>query len=316
MDRLDAMSLLVAVTENGSLSATSRALNVPLATLSRKISELESHLGTRLLTRTTRKLSLTDAGVSYVAASRRILEQVEEAEREAAGELIAPKGELVITAPVMFGRLHVIPVIAEFLEAFAEINVRLMLTDRNVDLVSDHVDLAVRIGKLPDSSMVATRLGVMREVTCASSSLLAKRGAPQTPEELQVYPCVTVDGPMPTPSWRYRRPETGSTLEVRIHPRLTVTTPESAVHAALHQVGIVRLLHYQVADGLTHGDFQLILEAFEPQAVPVHLVHVSRKHMPLKIRRFLDFAAPQLKQALAVIASSNADAAPTPAGAR
>ncbi len=301
MDRLDAMSLLVAVTKYGSLSATSRTLNVPLATLSRKISELELHLGTRLLTRTTRKLSLTDAGVSYVAAARRILEQVEEAEREAAGERTTPKGELVITAPIMFGRLHVMPVVAAFLDAYAEINIRLNLTDRNVDLVGDHVDLAVRIGRLPDSSMIATRLGVMREVTCASSSLLVKYGVPQVPEDLQARPCVTVDGPMPTPSWRYQRPDGGGSSEVRIHPCLTVTTPEAAVHAAVHEIGIVRLLHYQVADGLKHGGLQLVLEDYEPQAVPVHLVHVSRKHMPLKIRCFLDFAAPQLRQALAAI---------------
>ncbi len=298
MDRLEAMSLLVAVTEQGSLSAASRSLKVPLATLSRKISDLEALLSTRLLIRTTRKLSLTDAGVAYVAAARRILEQVEEAEREATGEFMLPRGELVLTAPVMFGRLHVMPVIAAFLEAYAEINVRLILTDRNVDLVCDHVDMAVRIGKLPDSSMIASQLGAMREVTCASPSLLARYGHPQSPSDLQNFPCVTVDGPMPTPSWRYHRRNTGSTLEVPIHPRLTVTIPEAAVHAALHQIGIVRLLHYQVADGLKSGELELILEDFEPQPAPVHLVHVSRRHMPLKIRRFLDFATPQLKHAL------------------
>lgn len=298
MDRLEAMSLLVAVTEQGSLSAASRKLKVPLATLSRKISDLEALLSTRLLIRTTRKLTLTDAGVTYIAAARRILEQVDEAEREAAGEFMMPRGELVLTAPVMFGRLHVMPVVAAFLETHAEINVRLILTDRNVDLVCDHIDMAVRIGKLPDSSMIASQLGVMREVTCASPSLLARYGHPQCPSDLQNFPCVTVDGPMPTPSWRYHRHNTGSPLEVPIHPRLTVTTPEAAAHAALHKIGIVRVLHYQVADGLKSGDLKLILEDFEPQAAPVHLVHVSRKHMPLKIRHFLDFATPQLKHAL------------------
>lgn len=304
------MSLLIAVTENGSLSATSRALNVPLATVSRKISDLESYLGTRLLTRTTRKLALTDAGISYVAASRRILEQVEEAEREAAGELMAPRGELVITAPVMFGRVHVMPVVAAFLEAHEQINIRLVLTDRNADLVSDHVDLAVRIGKLPDSSMIATRLGVMRMVTCASSTLLAKCGVPRTPEDLREYPCVTIDGPMPTPSWQYRQPKTGAAINVRVHPRLTVTTPEAAANAARHDIGIVRLLQYQLAEGLKQGSMELILEEFEPPAAPVHFVHVSRKNMPLKIRCFLDYAAPQLKQALADIGSEPYDGLP------
>src|SRR6267142_587824 len=147
MDRFEAMSMLVTVIEMGSLSAAGRALKVPLATLSRKISDLETLLGTRLLIRTTRKLTLTDAGITYITAARRILEQVEDAEQEAAGEFTAPKGELVITAPISFGRLHVLPVVADFLALFSEINVRLVLADRNVSLIDDHVDMAVRFGK-------------------------------------------------------------------------------------------------------------------------------------------------------------------------
>src|SRR5215469_6310060 len=161
MDRLEAMSLLVAVADQGSFSAAARTLKIPLATLSRKISDLEARLGTRLLIRTTRKLTLTDAGVSYITAARRILDQVDDAEREAAGEYTAPKGELVLTAPTYFGRMYVVPVVSDFLALYSEINVRLVLADRNVDLISDHVDMAVRIGKLPDSSMVATQVGTM-----------------------------------------------------------------------------------------------------------------------------------------------------------
>lgn len=156
MDRLSAMALLVKVTELGSMSAAARALNMPLTTVSRHIGELESALGVRLLARTTRKLTLTDAGVDYVAAARRILEEVENAERQATGEYQEPKGELVISAPTMFGRQHVLPVISEFIARYPLIRVRLLLSDRNADLVSDHVDLAVRIGDLADSSMVAT----------------------------------------------------------------------------------------------------------------------------------------------------------------
>ncbi len=181
----------------GSLSAAGRALNVPVATLSRKISDLEALLGTQLLIRTTRKLTLTDAGVIYVAAARRIVEQVDEAEREATGEFTAPKGELVVTAPILYGRLHVLPVVADFLALFPEINIRFVLADRNVHLVDDHVDMAVRIGKLPDSAMVATRIGSMRTVVCASPTLLAGHGVPQTPHDLERLPCITVDTPMP-----------------------------------------------------------------------------------------------------------------------
>lgn len=312
MDRFEAMSLLVAVTEHGSLSAAGRATRVPLATLSRKISDLEAMLGTRLLMRTTRKITLTDAGVAYVAAARRILEEVENAEREAAGEFTAPKGELVITAPTMFGRLHVLPVVADFLKTFPEINVRLLLADRNVDFVGDHVDMAVRIGKLADSAMVATQVGSMRTVTCASPALLAgsgAQGAPRSPDDLSKLPCVTVDTPMPSPPWRFRHPRSGAVMDVAIVPRLAVTTPEAAAQAAVLNVGVVRLLHYQVIDAVERGALQILFAAYEPEPAPVHLVHALRGQMPLKMRRFLDFAAPRLRQTLNAMTSRREDQA-------
>ena len=301
MDRFGAMSMLLTVTETGSLSAAGRALKVPLATLSRKISDLETLLGTRLLIRTTRKLTLTDAGITYVAAARRILEQVEDAEQEAAGEFTAPKGELVITAPILFGRLHVLPVVADFLALFSEINVRLVLADRNVSLIDDHVDMAIRIGKLPDSSMVATQVGLMRTVVCASSELMDGWGVPRTPDDLLKLPCVTVDTPMPSPGWRFKAPGSGATLEITIVPRLSVTTTEAAAQAAIRSVGATRLLHYQVVEAVDAGALRIILDEFEPDPAPVNLVHASRGQMPLKMRRFLDFAAPRLRKAVAKI---------------
>jgi DNA-binding transcriptional LysR family regulator len=303
MDRLEAMAMLLAVVEHGSLSAAGRFLHVPLATLSRKIADLETGLGARLLIRTTRKLSLTDAGIAYVAAARRILEQVEEAELAAAGEFTVPKGELAITAPLLFGRLHVLPLVTEFLATYPAITVRLLLLDRNVDLIDGHVDMAVRIGKLPDSTMVATQVGMMRTVTCATPALLAAHGVPQAPADLVHFPCVTIDTPMPSPSWRFRQPESGAVLDVAVLPRLTVTTAEAAAEAALRDVGVIRLLHYQVADALQQGALQIILEAYEPAPAPVHLVHAARGQMPLKMRRFLDFAAPRLRDALATLQS-------------
>lgn len=298
MDRLEAMSMLVSVTETGSLSAAARRLGVPLATLSRKISDLEARLGARLLIRTTRKLTLTDAGAAYVAAARRILEQVEEAEHMAAGEFVEPKGELVVTAPLMFGRLHVLPVVAEFLAAFAAIDVRLVLSDRQVNLIDDHVDMAVRIGPLPDSSMVATAIGTMRMVTCASPALLAADGVPQTPADLLRWPCVAVDTPLHSPSWRFRDPHSRAAVDLPLRPRLSVTTPEAAADAASLSVGVTRLLHYQAVEAVARGTLRIILEAYEPEPAPVHLVHVSRGQMPLKMRRFLDVAAPRLREAI------------------
>lgn len=301
MDRFEAMSMLLEVVGKGSFSAASRSLRVPVTTISRKIADLELLVGTKLLIRTTRQLSLTDAGITYTAAARRIIEQVEEAEREAAGEFTTPKGELVITAPIQFGRLHVLPVVTDFLALFPEINIRFILADRNVHLVDDHVDMAVRIGKLPDTTMIATRVGSVRTVVCASPAFLAGHGVPQRPEELARLPCITVDTPMPSPGWRFQPPASTSAIDVTIVPRLSVTTTEAAANAAIRGTGATRLLHYQIADAVASGTLQIILEAFEPDPAPIHLVHAARGQLPLKMRRFLDFAGPRLRAAVASI---------------
>jgi DNA-binding transcriptional LysR family regulator len=186
MDRFEAMAILVAVVDTGSMSGASRQLAMPLATVSRKLGDLEAHLKTRLLHRTTRQLSLTEAGEAYVATCRRILEEVGELERAATGEYTAPKGYLVITAPVVFGRLHVVPVLAAFLKQYPEIDARLFLADRNVHLLDEHVDVAVRIGQLPDSTFVALRVGEARFVVCGSPDYLAAYGTPDNPDELAI----------------------------------------------------------------------------------------------------------------------------------
>ena len=173
MDRLEAMSTLLAAVEAGSLSGASRRLGMPLATVSRKVSELEAHLRTRLVTRTSRRLILTDAGRSYVTACKRILDDIDEAERSAAGEYVMPRGDLVITAPIVFGRLHVLPVLFEFLRAYPDIDIRLVLVDRVVNLQEEHADLAVRIGELPDSSLVAARVGSITRVVCGAPAYFA-----------------------------------------------------------------------------------------------------------------------------------------------
>ena len=302
MDRLEAMAMLVTVSELGSFSAASRSLEVPLATLSRKVSDLEKILGTRLLIRTTRKLTLTDAGHSYVIAARKILEQVEEAESVAAGEYQVPKGELIISAPIMFGRKHVLPVLTAFLDEFPEITARLQLTDSNVDLIESHVDMAIRIGNLPDSTMVATQVGQMRTVTCASPQLLARHGTPQQPSDLTAIPCVTVDIPMPSSGWRYHNPRLDNEQIIAVHPRLSISTPEAAACAAVQGIGITRLLHYQVIDAVTSGELAIVLEQFEPPPAPINLLHASRGLMPLKMRRFLDFAVPKYRANLSVFA--------------
>ncbi len=298
MDRLEAMGLLIDVADSGSFSATARRRGMPVTTVGRKISDLEKALGATLLVRTTRKLSLTEAGTTYLAAARRIITDVEEAEREAAGEFKTPKGELVITAPVQFGQLHVLPVVADFLDQFSEINVRLLLLDSNVQMLEGHVDMAVRIGSLADSTMMATTVGSMRIVLCASPDLLAAHGMPDRVEALATLPSITFEGPASMAEWRFADRGTKAPLLFRPRPRLSVTTAEAAVRAAIRGVGVARVLHYQAAQALDSGRLQLILEAFEPDPIPVSLVHVARGQMPLKMRRFLDFAAPRLRDVL------------------
>jgi DNA-binding transcriptional LysR family regulator len=293
MDRLDAMSVLVAVVEAGSLSAAARHLNIPLATVSRKVNELEAHLKTRLLTRTTRQLALTEAGASYVAACRRILEEVGEAERAATGEYTTPKGSLMVTAPVVFGRLHVLPIVTGFLAQYPEIDVRLMFADRVVNLMEEHVDAAVRIGALPDSALVAVGVGAIRRVVCASPAYLAVHGVPEAPGDLASHQCVTFEG-VEGRTWTFRAGK--SEVMQPVHSRLAVNTAEAAIDAALQGVGLTRVLSYQVAQAVREGRLAVVLEAFEPPPWPVSLVHGGQAPLPLKLRAFLDFATPQLRE--------------------
>ncbi len=297
MDQLEAMRILLLSVDRGSFSAAGRELRMPLATVSRKVAELETHLGSRLLHRTTRKLALTEAGAIYLSSARRILDQVNEAERAAAGEFRVPRGELVLTAPVLFGRLHILPIVTEFLTTYPEINVRLRFSDRNLDLIDEQVDIAVRIGSLPDSSMIATRIGSMRMVVCASPKLLLEHGEPNVPPALALLPGISYDTFTSASSWPFRHAGT-QILHVAIKSRLSVSTADAAVWAALQGVGVIRVLHYQCADALRDGSLRLILTAFEPEPLPVHLIHASRGDLPVKLRAFLDFATIRLRNTL------------------
>jgi len=299
MDRLEAMSLLVSVAEAGSLSAASRKLGVPLPTVSRKISELEAHLMTRLLTRSTRRLSLTEAGAAYVAAAKRILDEVNEAERAASGEHAAPRGEIIITAPLAFGRLHVLPVIAEFLARWPEIDVRLVLADRNLHLIDDHVDIAVRIGALADSTLVSTRVGAVRRVVCGSPAYFAAHGAPQRPEDLAALSAVTFDQLSSSEHWSFRDPKSKRETRVVVRSRLSVNTAEAAIDGAAAGLGVTRVLSYQAAQPVLGGKIQIVLADYEPAPSPVSLIHAGQGLMPLKVRMLLDFAAPRLRARLA-----------------
>lgn len=302
MDRFEAMATLVRVVDTGSFSGAGRALGMPLTTVSRKVSELEAHLGTRLLLRTTRTVALTDAGATYVASARRILEEIDETERAAAGEFHAPRGELVLTAPLLFGRLHILPIVTDFLAAYPEINVRLLLSDRNLHLLDEHIDTAARIGTLPDSSMVATRVGSMRTVVCASPEFLAAHGSLTRPEELTVLPSIAFDFGTPAATWSFRsRDNPKEALDVPIGPRLSVSSAEAAVWAAMQGTGVTRVLHYQCADAVRDGALRIILPEFELAPLPVHLMHAARGTLPSKMRVFLDYATTLLRERIAAL---------------
>lgn len=297
MDRLVAMATFLEIVDAGSMTSASRRLGVPVATVSRRLQELETYLGTRLLTRSTRRLSLTDVGVEYAAACRRVLEQIGDAEQAASRAFCAPRGDLVMTAPVAFGRTHLVPVIAEFLGAFPEINVRLILSDRNIQLLDEHVDIALRIGVLPDSSMKAIRVGSVRRIVCGSPAYFARHGVPGSPRELSGHACISFDMLGPPHLWSFgTRPGRARTVPVRA--RLSVNTAEAALDAAIAGLGITQLVSYQADNALRAGELVRVLEPFEPTPVPVNLLYLAQGTLPLKLRSFLDFVTPRLRDRL------------------
>jgi DNA-binding transcriptional LysR family regulator len=303
MDRLESMSTLVAAVEAGSLSAAARRLGTPLTTVSRRVSELEAHLRTRLLNRSSRKLTLTDAGRAYLAACTRIIEQIEEAERAAAGEYSAPRGALVITAPIVLGRLNLLPVATEFLRAYPEINLRILFSDRMTNLLEEHVDLAVRVGALSDSGLVATRVGLIQRCVFGSPDYFAEHGVPKQPEDLRRHDCITFEGISSADSWVF--PGKKRALTVPVHSRLVVSTAEAAVDAAALGLGVTRVFSYQAAEAERRGKLQRVLRSFEGEPLPVHLLYAGHTLLPLKLRAFLDFAAPRLKERLRASNAAN-----------
>jgi DNA-binding transcriptional LysR family regulator len=299
MDRFEAMSVLLAVVEAGSLSAGARQLRAPLATVSRKVAELEQHLGTRLVVRTSRRLALTEAGRGFVAASRRILGQLEEAERDAAGEVAAARGELHVTAPVAFGERHLLPVALDFLAEQPEISLRLMLADRQVSLAEEHIDVALRIGHLTDSTLIATRVGTVRRLICASPAYLARHGVPRRPEDLARHHGISFQGFAAAPEWRYRRDSAAFAVEPR--PKLAVNTTQAGIQAALAGVGIIRVLSYQVEEELRSGRLQEVLQDVAPEPLPVSLLYMQDDLLARKARCFLDWTIPRLRARLVAL---------------
>jgi DNA-binding transcriptional LysR family regulator len=286
MDRLDAMQAFVAVADLQGFAPAARKLGLSPSGVTRLIAALEDRLGARLLQRTTRKVALTDVGTRYLERVRRILADVEEAESSAEGERTRPSGRLVVSAPIGFGRLHVSPLMSDYLGRYPEVTAELRLTDRTVNLVEDGVDLAVRIGHLPDSTLVARHVGEMRRIVVASESYLAQRGEPDTPEAIATHDTIQFGAATAAPEWRFV--EDGREVRLVCTPRFTTNSADAAIQYAGQGGGLTRVLAYQAAGAIKAGRLRIVLEKFEPPALPIHAVYPTSRLLSAKVRAFID----------------------------
>ena len=286
MDRIDAMQAFVAVADLQGFAPAARKLGLSPSGVTRLIAALEQRLGARLLQRTTRSVTLTDIGTRYLERARRILADVEEAEGSAQDERTRPSGRLVVSAPVGFGRLHVSPVMSAYLKRYPEVSAELRLADRMVNLVEDGIDLAVRIGHLADSSLVARHVGEMRRIVVASSGYLKQRGEPNAPEAVASHETIQFGGMTAAPDWRFV--EDGREIRVACTPRFTTNSADAAIQYAEQGGGLTRVLAYQAAALLKAGRLKIVLAAFEQPALPIHIVYPTSRLLSAKVRAFIN----------------------------
>jgi DNA-binding transcriptional LysR family regulator len=286
MDRFDAMHAFVAVADLKGFAPAARKLRLSPSAVTRLIAALEERLGARLLQRTTRSVALTDAGTRYLERARRILADVEEAELAAEGERTRPSGRLVVSAPVGFGRLHVSPVMAAYLQRYSEVSAELRLEDRLVNLVEDGVDLAVRIGILADSSLVARHVGEMRRIVVAAPDYLKRHGEPKTPAVIAGHQTIQFGGGAAAGEWRFV--EEGRDIRLNVTPRFASNSADAAVQYAEQGGGLTRVLAYQAADAIRRGSLKIVLQKFEQPPLPIHIVYPTSRLLSAKVRAFID----------------------------
>ncbi|MGY6269650.1 LysR family transcriptional regulator [Achromobacter denitrificans] len=293
------MSVFLAVAEAQSFAAAARRLEMSAPTVTRSVAALERRLGALLLVRTTRSLRLTEAGQRYAADCRRILDEVELADDAAAGAMGAPRGALGITAPAFFGELHVMPAVLGYLRAHREVSVRALLVDRVVNMLDEGIDVAVRIGALPDSSLTAVRVGQVRRVVCAAPAFLREHGAPEDPDALRRFCTITAALEGRGPQWRFM--QDGQPRQVRVDSQLTVTSFQAAVLAACEGWGLTQVVSYQVARHLASGALEVVLRDFEQPPLPVHVVYPEGRKSSAKVRSFVEFCVEALRRDLAAL---------------
>ena len=286
MDRIDAMQAFVAVADLQGFAPAARKLALSPSAVTRLIAGLEDRLGARLLQRTTRKVALTDAGARYLERARRILADLEEAEDSVESERTRPGGRLVVSAPIGFGRLHVSPVVSAYLKRFPEVGADLRLSDRMINLVEDGVDLAVRIGHLPDSSLVARHIGEMRRIVVASTGYLKARGEPKRPEEIAAHDTIQFGAMTASPDWRFV--EDGREVRISPVPRFSSNSADAAIQYAEQDGGLTRVLFYQAAASLKAGRLKVVLEKLEQPPLPIHIVYPTSRLLSAKVRTFVD----------------------------
>lgn len=297
MNRFHEMSVFLAVADAQSFAGAARRLEMSAPAVTRSVAALERRLGALLVVRTTRSLRLTEAGQRYAADCRRILDEVEQADDAAAGAMAAPRGALSITAPAFFGELHVMPAVLGYLRAHRQVSVRTLLVDRVVNLLDEGIDVAVRIGALPDSSLTAVPVGQVRRVVCAAPAFLREHGVPEDPDALQRYCTITAALEGRGAQWRFM--QDGQPRRVRVDSQLTVTTFQAAVLAACEGWGLTQVVSYQVARHLASGALQVVLRDFELPPLPVHVVYPEGRKSSAKVRSFVEFCVEALRRDLA-----------------
>lgn len=293
MDRLQALRVFVAVAEAQSFAQGARATGLSSPSATRAINTLETALGARLFTRSTRRVRLTDVGQAYLAEVREILAQLQAADDAASGAANTPVGQLRITCPQEFGRIYVTPQLTDFLDHHPQVRADVLMVDRIVNLVEEGFDIAVRIGHLPSSDLTAVRIGQVRRVICGSPDYFATWGRPQAPGDLASHRVVSLAAANPAGEWRFG-PE--GTQTVRVQPQLTVSSIAAAIDIARRGWGLCRVLSYQIGPDLASGSLHTVLEDHEPTPLPIHFVHVEGRRAAAKVRAFIDFAAPRLRR--------------------
>ena len=286
MDRIEAMNAFVAVADLNGFARAARKLGLSASATTRLVAALEEQVGARLLQRTTRSVTLTDVGTRYLERARRILADIDEAEASTRSERALPSGRLVVSAPLVFGRLHVGPIMSAYLQRYPDVSGELRLSDRTINLVDDGIDLAVRIGHLPDSGIVARRVGDMRRLVVASPRYLKKRGTPRKPEELAGHDIIQFTSISSLSEWRFV--EGDKDVRVPHRSRYSTNSVDAAVLYAQQDGGLAMVLAYQVADALKAGLLKIVLADFEPPPLPINLVYPTSRLLSAKVRTFID----------------------------